>query len=224
MSKEELERHLDHSECPYLEIKLIKDHNDPRRSKGYAFVEYKNISTATKAKQRFNGMELDGKTLRVDYSVTNNRKNGGGGGAPFRGRSRSPPRRSSYGRRYSPPRKPAPKYREAEPNHCLAIFNLPKRIDENKLTSTFDKFGHIEKVKVVRDHATGESKRYGFIWFEHTRNAVNAFKDMNGYNFSSSDEEGIRVDYSLNEDRGGRSRRSPAPRSYYRSRSRSLSR
>lgn len=218
MSKEELERQLDDRDCPYSEIKLIKDHNDPHRSKGYAFVEYQNISLSTKAKQKFNGIELGGKTLRVDFSVTNNRRNG----PPHRGRS--PPRRSPYSRRYSPPRRVPPKFsREAAPNHCLAVFNLPKGVDEKKLEKAFDTYGPIEKVKVVRDHATGESKKFGFIWFEHKKYAIGAHRDMDGFKFSKYDENGVRVDFSLNEDRGGR-RRSPPPRSSYRSRSRSMSR
>jgi len=40
------------------------------RSKGFAFVYYAEIVEATKAKDNCNGMVIDGRRIRTDYSVT----------------------------------------------------------------------------------------------------------------------------------------------------------
>lgn len=40
------------------------------RSRGFAFIYYENHEDANEAKKRMNGVELDGKTIRVDFSIT----------------------------------------------------------------------------------------------------------------------------------------------------------
>ena len=40
------------------------------RSRGFGFVYYENEDDAADAKERVNGMELDGRRIRVDFSIT----------------------------------------------------------------------------------------------------------------------------------------------------------
>lgn len=40
------------------------------RSRGFAFVYYRNMDDAIEAKDRCSGIEIDGRRIRVDYSIT----------------------------------------------------------------------------------------------------------------------------------------------------------
>lgn len=40
------------------------------RSRGFGFVYFENRGDAEEAKERANGMELDGRRIRVDFSIT----------------------------------------------------------------------------------------------------------------------------------------------------------
>jgi len=51
------------------ECKIVKDHSSGR-SRGFAFVNMMTLSGAEDAKERLNGSELDGRRIRVDYSIT----------------------------------------------------------------------------------------------------------------------------------------------------------
>jgi RNA recognition motif-containing protein len=59
---------------------------DTGRSRGFAFVEMSSASEAQEAIAKFNGAELQGRTLNV--SEAKERSSGGGGGGGGRGGSR----------------------------------------------------------------------------------------------------------------------------------------
>jgi len=40
------------------------------RSRGFAFIYYETLEDATEAREALNGTELDGRKIRVDYSIT----------------------------------------------------------------------------------------------------------------------------------------------------------
>ena len=40
------------------------------RSRGFAFVYYESVDDATEARTALNGIEMDGRKIRVDYSIT----------------------------------------------------------------------------------------------------------------------------------------------------------
>lgn len=92
------------------EAKIVHDHATGR-SRGFAFVNMATLSGAEDAKERLNGSELDGRRIRVDYSITqrphtptpgvymgrptqSNMGGSGGGGGGGGSRSRG---RSGYG-------------------------------------------------------------------------------------------------------------------------------
>ncbi|XP_041933282.1 transformer-2 protein homolog alpha isoform X2 [Alosa sapidissima] len=77
---------------PLAGVNVVYDQRTGR-SRGFAFVYYERIDDAKEAMERANGMELDGRRIRVDYSITKRphtptpgiymgrpTHNGGGGG------------------------------------------------------------------------------------------------------------------------------------------------
>ena len=51
------------------QVVIIYD-QETRLSRGFAFIYYETVEEATKALNATNGMEIDGKAVRVDYSAT----------------------------------------------------------------------------------------------------------------------------------------------------------
>ncbi|KAI8377218.1 hypothetical protein EDC96DRAFT_571480 [Choanephora cucurbitarum] len=98
-------------------VTIVYDHRS-NRSRGFGFVYFKDQADATRARDALNGIEIDDRQIRVDYSVTHRphtptpgeymgeRKSTGSGrydrdrrGGDYhrsRRRSRSPPRRRYY--------------------------------------------------------------------------------------------------------------------------------
>ncbi|XP_038635785.1 transformer-2 protein homolog alpha-like isoform X2 [Scyliorhinus canicula] len=54
---------------PLAGINVVYDQRTGR-SRGFAFVYFENVEDSKEAKERANGMELDGRRIRVDYSIT----------------------------------------------------------------------------------------------------------------------------------------------------------
>uniref|UniRef100_A0A023G5S8 Putative transformer 2 beta protein n=1 Tax=Amblyomma triste TaxID=251400 RepID=A0A023G5S8_AMBTT len=107
---------------PLEDVQVVYDAQSGR-SRGFAFVYFETVEDAKAAKDRCNGLEIDGRKIRVDYSITQRAHTptpgiymgkpsygggggggyGGGGGGGYRGgyRDRSPSPYYSRGRRYS---------------------------------------------------------------------------------------------------------------------------
>lgn len=51
------------------DARIVHDHATGR-SRGFAFINMESIAGAEDAKERLNGAELDGRRIRVDYSIT----------------------------------------------------------------------------------------------------------------------------------------------------------
>uniref|UniRef100_A0A8C4NH67 Transformer 2 beta homolog n=1 Tax=Eptatretus burgeri TaxID=7764 RepID=A0A8C4NH67_EPTBU len=54
---------------PLNSVNIVYDQQSGR-SRGFAFVYFENVDDSKEAKERANGMELDGRYIRVDYSIT----------------------------------------------------------------------------------------------------------------------------------------------------------
>lgn len=61
------------------DVRIIKD-RDTGRSKGFGFVTFVSEDAAMKAKGEMDGMELDGRPLKVDFPREREGGSGGGGG------------------------------------------------------------------------------------------------------------------------------------------------
>ncbi|XP_034549135.1 transformer-2 protein homolog beta isoform X2 [Notolabrus celidotus] len=97
---------------PLADVSIVYDQQS-RCSRGFAFIYFEKRDDAKEAKDRVNGMELDGRRIRVDFSITKRphtptpgiymgRPTYGGGGNGIGGGGPSGPRRNSrdYGRGY----------------------------------------------------------------------------------------------------------------------------
>lgn len=51
------------------DVQLVKD-NHTRRSRGFAFVYFESLDDAAYAKERCHGKEIDGRSMRCDFSIT----------------------------------------------------------------------------------------------------------------------------------------------------------
>uniref|UniRef100_A0AC35TN62 RRM domain-containing protein n=1 Tax=Rhabditophanes sp. KR3021 TaxID=114890 RepID=A0AC35TN62_9BILA len=130
--------------------------------------------------------------------------------AEKRSRSRSPKRFQSGGFKSSGGRE-----REEEPSRCVGVFGLSGDTREAELEKVFGKHGDIERVTVLKDHATGESRKFGFVTFVSLDSAIKARDEIHGM---SIDGRNVRVDYSIMKGRDNFRDRSP-PRQSFRRRS-----
>lgn len=54
---------------PLEDVQVVYDAQSGR-SRGFAFVYFESVDDAKAAKDRCNGLEIDGRKIRVDYSIT----------------------------------------------------------------------------------------------------------------------------------------------------------
>lgn len=54
---------------PLKEVQIVYDHQTGR-SRGFSFVYFEDVEDAIDAKEHCNGLEIDGRRIRVDYSIT----------------------------------------------------------------------------------------------------------------------------------------------------------
>ncbi|XP_026470840.1 U11/U12 small nuclear ribonucleoprotein 35 kDa protein-like isoform X2 [Ctenocephalides felis] len=78
-----------------------------------------------------------------------------------------------------------------EARKTIFIGRLNPHSTENTLMRFFSEFGRIRKCRVVRDIVTGFSKRYAFIEYEHSADALKASERADGMII---DKEKIFVD------------------------------
>ncbi|KAJ1897645.1 hypothetical protein LPJ66_003238 [Kickxella alabastrina] len=72
------------TECgEVVSVRVITD-RDTGRMKGYGYIEFDTVESATSAMQ-WNNSDLDGRAIRLDYSAPRNNENGGGGRGGSRG-------------------------------------------------------------------------------------------------------------------------------------------
>jgi len=103
------------------------------RSRGFAFIYFESVDDAKSAKESCNGIEIDGRRIRVDFSITQrahtptpgiymgkptsmDRRGGGGGGGGRRGRD-------DYNRGYR--RSPSP-YHRRRPRYSRSRSYSPR--------------------------------------------------------------------------------------------------
>jgi cleavage stimulation factor subunit 2 len=73
-----------------VNFRLVYD-KETGRPKGFGFLEYTDVDAAAAAVRNLNEFELNGRTLRVDYSNDNDKGNRTGGPGDFDGGGRPPP-------------------------------------------------------------------------------------------------------------------------------------
>ncbi|KAI8802932.1 hypothetical protein BJ742DRAFT_910136 [Cladochytrium replicatum] len=80
------------------------------------------------------------------------------------------------------------------PNKVIGVFGLNPRTNRDDLRQIFSSYGHLEKVYLVSDHDTGNSKGFAFLTFKDLDAAIRARDEMNGQDV---DGRKVRVDFSF---------------------------
>lgn len=80
---------------PLEDVQVVYD-RQTGRSRGFAFIHFRNVEDSIEAKDRGPGMEIDGRRIRVDFSITTRAH------TPTPGIYLGKPTASSYSRRRSP--------------------------------------------------------------------------------------------------------------------------
>lgn len=65
---------------------------------------------------------------------------------------------------------------------------------ERDLENIFQEFGEIDYIKIVRDHVTGRSRGFGFVYYLRTRDAAAAKEELKD---ARIDGMRVRVDFSV---------------------------
>ena len=85
----------------------------------------------------------------------------------------------------------------------IYVGNLSYDVSEEDLKETFESFGEIESVKIIKDNYSGRSKGFGFIEMPNNADAQSA---INGLNYRDLKGRTLKVNMARprTENRGGR--------------------
>ncbi|KAK0937842.1 nuclear localization sequence binding protein [Friedmanniomyces endolithicus] len=163
-------------------VRIITD-RETGKSKGFGYIQFKELDSAIKAQENRNGYEINGRNIRVDFSEPRGEKNGA---TP---QQRSANRADKYG--------DAPK----EPSSTLFVGNVSFEADESSLSELFAEHGGIKSVRLPTDRETGAIKGFGYVEFTSIEEATAAYEACNGADVAG---RAIRLDYaSARPDNGG---------------------
>jgi transformer-2 protein len=79
-------------------------------------------------------------------------------------------------------------------SRVVGIFGLSSTTNEAKLMEVFEPFGAVERVNIVYDAKTENSRGFGFVYYQQVEQASAARRACNGIEL---DGRRIRVDYSI---------------------------
>lgn len=135
------------------DVRLITD-NKTRRSKGIAYIEFKDTESVPLALGLTN-QKLFGVPIIVQASQAE------------KNRLTMPTNVVAKGQPTGPMR--------------LYVGSLHFNITEDMLRGIFEPFGKIDDIKLIRDHETGKSHGYGFISYHNADDAKKALEQLNGF-------------------------------------------
>ncbi|MCL7046815.1 hypothetical protein MKW94_026150 [Papaver nudicaule] len=141
------------------------------RSRGFGFVTMSSVEEVHAAAQQFNGYELGGRAIRVNYGPPPPKEDfqsrgprGGGGGS--------------------------------DSSKRLYVGNLSWNVDDQALETLFNEQGKVLEARVVYDRETGRSRGFGFVTYGSTEEIDNALSSLNG-----ADLDGRNIRVSVAEER-----------------------
>ena len=85
----------------------------------------------------------------------------------------------------------------------IYVGNLSYEVTEEDLQQTFEAFGQVESVKIIKDRFSGESKGFGFVEMPARAEAQSAINDLNGREVKGRTLK-VNEPRSRTESRGGR--------------------
>lgn len=129
--------------------------NKTKRSKGIAYVEFREVESAQLA-LGLTGTRLLGVPIQIQQShAEKNRVN-------------------------ATPAVPRPAQQNRGPMK-LYIGSLHYNITEEMLKGIFEPFGKIDEIKLIKDPTTGRSQGYGFVTYVNSDDAKKALDQLNGF-------------------------------------------
>lgn len=152
------------------DVRLITDPRT-RRSKGVAYVEFRDLSSVQRA-LALSGEKLLG--IPIIVKPSNAEKNRIAAQAAAANRVQANLLANGMSALTC----------SAIPEHGpmrLYVGSLHFNINEEMLRAIFEPFGRIDNVTLMRDSDTGRSRGYGFIQFAHAEDAKRAMENLNGF-------------------------------------------
>ncbi|KAL7595044.1 hypothetical protein Lser_V15G28634 [Lactuca serriola] len=156
------------------------------RSRGFAFITMASVQEAKEAIRMFNGSQIGGRTVKVNFPEVPR-----GGEREVMG-----PKIRSSNRDF------------IESPHKIYVGNLSWIITSEKLKDTFDEQPGFLSAKVIYEKQSGKSRGFGFVTFSSPEAAESALNAMNGL-----EVEGRPLRLNLAEGKGDVSRSTRAGRS-----------
>jgi nucleolin len=150
-----------------VSARVVTD-RETQRSKGFGYVEFADVETATKALD-LEGKEVDGRNIRVNFANARPKQD------------RVEGRAKAFGDRKS------------EPADTLFLGSLSYDVTEDAVYEAFGDFGDIQRVSLPTDRETGTPKGFGYVQFHNIESATAALEKMNGTELAG---RSIRVDYA----------------------------
>ncbi|KAI3683801.1 hypothetical protein L1987_84316 [Smallanthus sonchifolius] len=126
-----------------------------RRSRGFAFVKMSSVKEAEAAAKKFDGYELYGRQLKVNYGP--------------------PPRKKSFIKK---PRDHETS--ENNTNNVVYVGNLSWNVDNETLETLFWEHGNVMQAKVFYDKDSGRSRGFGFVTYSCADEVYSAVKSLDG--------------------------------------------
>ncbi|KAF1965296.1 hypothetical protein BU23DRAFT_546224 [Bimuria novae-zelandiae CBS 107.79] len=155
---------------------------ETKASKGYGFVTFADVEDAERAKEEFNGAELQGKKMKLDVAEARHRDTDTA--APT----------VSAGARAKAEREQAMKDNQAPK---LIVRNLPWSIKTpEQLGKLFLSYGKVHFTTLPKK-PNGELRGFGFVALRGKKNAEKAIEDLNG---KEIDGRPIAVDWTVDKD------------------------
>ncbi|CAD0089956.1 unnamed protein product [Aureobasidium vineae] len=158
-------------------------HADSGRSKGFSYVEFTDVDAATEALNAKHGTDLDGRTLKCDFSTPRDNSN------RSYDKNQVGARANTFGDK-----------QQGAPSTTLFVGNVSFNTTTDSLTGYFSEFGSINSIRLPTDRETGAPKGFGYVEFGSVDEAKAALEGLNG---ADVDGRNIRLDFAAPRDNNG---------------------
>ncbi|CAD0096879.1 unnamed protein product [Aureobasidium mustum] len=158
-------------------------HADSGRSKGFSYVEFADVDAATEALNAKHGTDLDGRTLKCDFSTPRDNSN------RSYDKNQVGARANAFGDK-----------QQGAPSTTLFVGNVSFNTTTDSLTGYFSEFGSINSIRLPTDRETGAPKGFGYVEFGSVEEAKAALEGLNG---ADVDGRNIRLDFAAPRDNNG---------------------
>ncbi|KAG9844593.1 RNA-binding domain-containing protein, partial [Aureobasidium melanogenum] len=158
-------------------------HADSGRSKGFSYVEFADVDAATQALNAKHGTDLDGRTLKCDFSTPRDNSN------RSYDKNQVGARANAFGDK-----------QQSTPSTTLFVGNVSFNTTTDSLTGYFSEYGSINSIRLPTDRETGAPKGFGYVEFGSVEEAKAALEGLNG---ADVDGRNIRLDFAAPRDNNG---------------------